>query len=380
MDILKEILDALKTEERLMLATIVTTSGSTPAAALSKMLVKHGGILSVGTVGGGCMEGDVLLHAGRLYGANRAEILTFRLNEDDAEHGLICGGSLDVLIEPVTRNQEALIEEMRKIRDLGEDAVLMTRIDAGGGVVSKRLFRLQENVSSHQRGYSVAETGNGIPGAAPPSSGMIDLILKAHRRGETQRLKDAEGETLLEPLPGAPSLLIFGGGHVSKYVSRSASLAGFRVTVVDDREQYANPERFPEAVETRVLDFTSAFDQLEITPAHYLVIVTRGHKYDEELLGRACTTQAKYVGMIGSKRKVLTAFRHLSERGIPAQSLKRVHAPIGLDIGALTAEEIGISIVGELIAVRRGAGEAVRTKSEHLEELISPAGDGKESG
>src|ERR1041385_6639703 len=132
MDIFLEILSALTTEDRVMLATIISTSGSTPASALSKMLVKSGGIVSVGTVGGGCMEGDVLLHANRLYESNRAEILTFHLNEDDIEHGLICGGSLDVLIEPITKEYIPLFQEMKSIRDEGEDCVLATLITPDG--------------------------------------------------------------------------------------------------------------------------------------------------------------------------------------------------------------------------------------------------------
>src|SRR6266581_2717476 len=121
MDIVDEILSALKSEDRVMLATIISTTGSTPAAALSKMVVKQNGVISAGTVGGGCMEGEVLLHANRLYDAGKAEIVTFHLNEDDIEHGLICGGSLDILIEPLTKESIPLIQELKSLRDDGED-------------------------------------------------------------------------------------------------------------------------------------------------------------------------------------------------------------------------------------------------------------------
>lgn len=368
MDILKEILEAVESEDRVMLATIVSTTGSTPAAALSKMLVKNGGIVSVGTVGGGCMEGEVLLHAGRLYASNRAEILTFHLNEDDSEHGLICGGSLDVLIEPVVRAERNAIAAMMSIRDEGEDAVLVTTLSPEGMIRSKRLFRVGRNSGAGHE-MTASEVVGGFGSTDPTSPDLLELIGKTQRNGETRIVDDALVKTILEPIPGRPSLVVFGGGHVSKYVSRAAAMAGFRVTIVDDREQYANAERFPEAAETRVMDFSEAFDRLPLTPSQYLVIVTRGHKFDELLLERACRTAARYVGMIGSRRKVLTAFRHLLEKGVTMEELRRVQAPIGLDIGALTAEEIGISIVAQLIAVRRGHPGAAHPMAEVLGDL-----------
>jgi xanthine dehydrogenase accessory factor len=133
-------------------------------------------------------------------------------------------------------------------------------------------------------------------------------------------------------------------------------MAGFGVTIVDDREYFASAERFPEARRTVVADFRTAIAGLDITSSTYLLIVTRGHQYDEEILGQALTTPAKYIGMIGSKRKVTTTFGHLLEQGHTAGSLGRVHAPVGLALGALTAEEIAISIVAELISVRRNSG------------------------
>ena len=133
-----------------MLATIISTTGSTPASALSKMLVKNGGIVSVGTVGGGCMEGDVLLHASRLYNSNKAEILTFHLNEDDIEHGLICGGSLDVLIEPLAKEQIPFIEELKSLQDEGEDGVIGTLLNNEGNIECKSLLDPRAELSVEQ--------------------------------------------------------------------------------------------------------------------------------------------------------------------------------------------------------------------------------------
>jgi xanthine dehydrogenase accessory factor len=353
MDIYSEILSALATEEHVVLVTVISTSGSTPAGALSKMLVKQGGAVSLGTVGGGCMEGDVLLHANRLYQSGTAEILTFELNEDDLEHGLICGGTLEVLIEPVTNARRPLFERLKALRDNGTDAVVATVID-DNGTVGEKFAVVPGDPSSAEQLLSR------IPHPIPDPA---DLIARAYRRQATQRVKLPGTELILEPAMGAPGLIIFGGGHVSKFVSRIASLAGFQISVIDDREKYANPIRFPEAARTLVLDFSEAFDRIEVKPSTYLLIVTRGHEYDEMLLEHALRTPASYIGMIGSKRKVLKAYERLGDRGIPADQLKRVHAPVGLEIGAVTAEEIAVSIVAQLVNIRRGGASLIQNKS-----------------
>ena len=359
-DIYSEILSALETEDHVMLATIISTSGSTPASALSKMLVTQNGSVSLGTVGGGCMEGDVLLHANRLYHSGRAEVLTFALNEDDLEHGLICGGTLDVLIEPVTKARRPLLERLKSLRDDGRDCIIATIVTTGGAVAEKIA------VVPHEPSFA-DEVASRVP---LPAAELTDLIGRTLRRQDTQRVKLPDAELILEPATGTPGLVIFGGGHVSKFVSRMASLAGFQISVVDDREKYANAKRFPEAARTLVLDFSEAFDRVEVRSSTYLLIVTRGHEYDEMLLERALRTPATYIGMIGSKRKVLKAFERLAERGFSVDQLKRVHAPVGLEIGAVTAEEIAVSIVAQLVNVRRGGRPLILDKSEEMIEHL----------
>ncbi len=148
-------------------------------------------------------------------------------------------------------------------------------------------------------------------------------------------------------------------------------MTGFRVTIVDDRPEYANAERFPEADATLAMDFVEAVRQIEIKPSTYIVIVTRGHRSDEEILSLIISSPAKYIGMIGSRRKVLTTYEHLAKRGVSVELLKRVHSPIGLEIGAATAEEIGISVAAQLIAVRRGETERQTNKSDAMRDVIS---------
>jgi xanthine dehydrogenase accessory factor len=372
MDLLEEIISSLRAEDRIMVATIISTTGSTPASALSKMVVKQGGIVSLGTVGGGCTEGDVLLHASRLLRSNKAEILTFRLDEDDLEHGLICGGSLDVLIEPLSREQIPLIEEIKTIRDEGEDCILATYLTGTGDIRSKCLIACVPGSPIEQSKGAIEVLGwiDSSSGAASRTS-LLEGIPKVQSRNETVVVKLADGAIILEPVAGAPSLLIFGGGHVSKYISRTAAMAGFRVTIIDDREKFANRERFPEAVQALAVEFVEAFRTIRVKPSTYIVIVTRGHRHDEAILGEAIKTSARYIGMIGSKRKVLATFEHLIGRGVSPALLGRVRAPMGIDLGAVTAEEIGISVVAELVAERRGGKEPFRHKSDVMTPLIA---------
>ncbi len=166
-------------------------------------------------------------------------------------------------------------------------------------------------------------------------------------------------ELFLEPILPPASLYIFGAGHVSVSLYKVAMNAGFEVTVVDDREAYANRERFPEANEVMAEDFDQATARLTPSESSYLVIVTRGHRDDMRVLRWAVQTPARYIGMIGSKRKTIAIFRELTKEGIPAELFERVHAPVGLDIGAVTPEEIAVAITAELIAVRRHAERAL---------------------
>jgi xanthine dehydrogenase accessory factor len=160
-------------------------------------------------------------------------------------------------------------------------------------------------------------------------------------------------DVFLEPIKPLPSLIIFGGGHISFFLARIGKMVDFRVTIIDDRLEFANPERFPEADETIAEDMASAMKRLKINSSSYIVIVTRGHQKDEHVLEWAVNTPAGYIGMIGSKRKIKTSFTYLQSKGIMQEQLDRVHSPIGLSIGAETPEEIAVAIIAEIIQVRR---------------------------
>ncbi len=160
-------------------------------------------------------------------------------------------------------------------------------------------------------------------------------------------------EIFVEPILPPADLYIFGAGHVAASLYQVARIAGFDITVIDDREAYANRERFPEAQQIVAEDFDKAAAQLTPAESSYIVIVTRGHRDDMRMLRWAVQTPARYIGMIGSKRKTITIYKELQQEGLVPHLFDRVHAPVGLDIGAITPEEIAVSITAELIASRR---------------------------
>ncbi len=255
MDIYEEIVKLRLEGRRGAVATIVNVRGSIPSFETAKMLVRDDGSI-VGTIGGGCVEAEIWQAAREVMENEKPRTLTFNLNQDPKyDTGLVCGGTLDVFVEPVL----------------------------------------------------------------PPAT-----------------------------------LYIFGAGHVSVNLYKVARSAGFDVIVVDDRATYANRERFPEAKEIIAEDFDRAMAQLSPSGSSYLVIVTRGHRDDMRVLRWAVQTSARYIGMIGSKRKTITIFQELTKEGLSPELFERVHAPVGLDIGAITPEEIAVAITAELIAVRRG--------------------------
>src|SRR6202163_22059 len=254
MDIYEPIVQLRREGRRGAVATIVNVRGSIPSFETAKMLVRDDGSIA-GTIGGGRVEGEGWQAAREGIENEKPRSLTFNLNQDPKyDTGLVCGGTLDIFIEPVL----------------------------------------------------------------PPAS-----------------------------------LYIFGAGHVSVNLYKTARSAGFDVSIVDDREAYASRERFPEAKEVIAEDFEQAMARLTPNESSYIVIVTRGHRDDMRVLRWAVQTRAKYIGMIGSKRKTITIFRELVKEGIPEHLFERVHAPVGLDIGAITPEEIAVAITAELIAVRR---------------------------
>jgi xanthine dehydrogenase accessory factor len=254
-----------------------------------------------------------------------------------------------------------IYQEIVRIKEEGEEAALVTIVSATGSTPreegAKMLVKPDGSIT-------------GTIGGGSLEAQVIDEAVKVIKQGKPKRLhmsltaKEAEEagmicggdlEVFIEPILTAPTLYIFGGGHVSLPLAQMAKLLGFKIAVIDDRAEFASTERFPEADIVLADDFTSSFPKLEIDKSSYIVIVTRGHQHDELVLGWAVNTPAKYIGMIGSQTKVKAIFSHLMAKGMPKEKLDNAYSPIGLEIGAQTPEEIAISILAEIIKVRRSA-------------------------
>ena len=267
MDLYDEIVRLRKLGQKCAVATIVQVNGSIPSFESAKILVREDGSF-MGTVGGGCVEAEVWNAAREVIETEKPRHLSFSLGQDAAyDEGLICGGQLNIFVEPV------------------------------------------------------------IP---------------------------------------QPRAFIFGGGHVSKGISKIATLAGFSTSIIDNREAFANAERFPEAEATYAEEYEDVFPKLPVNSSSYIIIVTRGHRDDMRVLRWAVNTPARYIAMIGSKRKTISVVHELEKEGIPREAFEKVFAPMGLEIGAEMPEEIAISVVAEMIAVRRAPDTDWRQLSKSI--------------
>jgi xanthine dehydrogenase accessory factor len=341
-DLLAQAADAVAAGRPLVWCGVVQTRGSTPQKAGACMLVFADGARA-GTLGGGCVEAEVTRRALDALHADAAggpRLLTFCLDDDYGwDDGLICGGRMTILADPMLAGDgRDFLEQYRALVESGAGCVEAVVLDGSAGPPGARVL-------CDAAGQFVACRGGGDSGGSF-SFRLPDL---ATRPGPTT----AGGIAYLPVLPRI-TLLIVGGGHVGQAVAQLAASVDFDVEVLDDRESYVSAGRFPTARARIADDPGRALARLgpTLTPAHYCVIVTRGHRHDEEALYHLAATKAGYVGMIGSKRKIRLIYDDLAARGVPAEALARVHAPLGFDVGSQTVPEIAISIVAELIACR----------------------------
>ncbi len=349
----EEIVAALSQDTSAVLATLVYRAGSAPRDVGAKMLLRADGS-SIGTIGGGSVEAKVLKEAGRVIEAGQAKILNFELTAKDlAEEGSICGGNVKVFLEPLSSEIPDLFEiyqNISKIKKRGGRSLLATIISVNHvysrGDKSKALI--------HQTGQAIGSLLDD-QGLIEKISPEMDEMLRENKAKILVLQREGERvEVLLEPITSEPTVFIFGGGHISTCLAPLVKTVGFKVVVADDRPDFADRERFPEADEVVLDSFEGLVERLRIDENAYLVIVTRGHFHDKVVLQQALQTNARYIGMIGSRRKVRMLYENLMKEGIKEDSLKRVRAPIGLDIGAESPEEIAVSILAELIQMRAG--------------------------
>ena len=273
-----------------------------------------------------------------------------------------------------------LFEEIVRMRKAGSRAALATIVHTNGSIPSYESSRMLVREDG-----SISGTIGGGCVEAEVWAAAKEVIQNEQPRKMTFNLNhDAAydaglicGGTLeifVEPILPSPTLYLFGGGHVSTAVARVAAPAGFIVGIIDDREAFANKERFPMASELYT-SYEEAFEKIQPNASSYLVIVTRGHKDDMRVLAWAVDTKARYIGMIGSKRKVISVYKALEKEGYSPEKFEHVYAPVGLEIGALTPEEIAVSITAELIAVRRNAAYTLQHKSVKLAEAATSQHD-----
>ena len=347
-DLVRQLLDSLAAGTPVAYCRLVETRGSTPQKAGAAMLVFPDGS-QAGTLGGGCVEAEVKRRALATLDGGRSEIAGFQLDSDYGwDDGLICGGRMQVLIEPLVSLADAdYFQAMARELEAREgviEAVVYDAEKSGLPSPSSYLFDEELRLLAHRPGLA---GGDQTP--AVIREGLPNLAVRP-------RPSAARGVAYLPVLPRC-RLLIVGGGHVGQAVGNLAADLDFDVWVVDDRQEYISESRFPRAERRICGEIGPTLKDLDMTSSTYCLIVTRGHNHDEEALFHLIDRGARYVGMIGSRRKIKLIFDDLEAEGISTESLAKVYAPLGIEIGSQTVPEIAVSILAELVAHRNLRGE-----------------------
>lgn len=336
--------DFLEKGEPFVLATIVSHTGSTPRTSGSKMIVTADG-RGIGTIGGGLLEAGAMSRAVELIQLGQSAIMPFDLSHDTVDSmDMICGGQADVLLDCVspTAMNRTVFGRWRQMLDQGQKGSLLT------------VFIESENKVG-ATAHCLAMVGGEIVGDFPlPDMEREKVLALAAERSAVRTLVFDGAFVVIEPTHRVPTVYLFGAGHVARSTAAMAAMVGFRISVADDRQEYANRQRFREASEIRVLDrFDDAFSGLSVNRDDFIVILTRGHLHDKTVLAQALKTGAGYIGMIGSRRKRDAIYGALLKEGFSQMDIDRVHSPIGLSIGAETPEEIAVSILAEIIQINK---------------------------
>ena len=330
----------------------------------AKMLVFQDASIR-GTVGGGILEASVIEEALKLFEHPMPKVLSCDLSSDQIEgEGLTCGGTVEIFLEYFSpKDRLELVQELAQVYSESSNAVVATALptaqnDPGESPEAWKLILTKDGTLWGSSGDETLdrtlreELGQYLDQAA---LNILDLKLSDSEARKIGRASENSLQLFVETVLPAPTAYLFGGGHVSQHLAMILHFIGFEYVVIDDRQEFLTRELFPHAKNFVFCDFTRVLEQLELSASSsYLVIVTRGHKSDLVVLRQALRQDLKYIGMIGSKRKVKLLLEELKKEGVTAGKLEQVHAPIGLPIGADTLEEIAVSIAAELIQVRRG--------------------------
>ncbi|MBN2076607.1 MAG: XdhC family protein [Dehalococcoidales bacterium] len=346
------ILKQLVAGSPVVMASIVSMEGSTPRETGTKMVVGVDG-KGYGTVGGGLLEATTISESVAVITTGRSKFIDFDLSgEDTASEDMICGGKTVLLLDYLSIGDKniSLFENMIDSISKGENFYFVTVYTETGEVI---------NISGHVLLFSDGRTAGD---KVLEDSDIMNLRAELHNISSTTILTADERKFIIDPIRRVQTLHCFGAGHVAVPTAHIASMIGFKVIVYDDREEFANAERFPDAEEISIVkDYDHAMDGLDIDNDSFIIILTRGHRYDREVLEQAIRTDAGYIGMISSKKKRDSVYKALISAGITtAEELERVHSPIGLAIRGETPEEIAVSIVAELIFERGKKADEIR--------------------
>lgn len=343
-NLIRQIKETQHQRENFVLATILEKSGSAPRNEGAKMMIRED--LSIeGSIGGGLVEAMVIRTAARVIKNKYYQIEGFRLNsKDEASPGLVCGGELKILLEYIDwwdPHNQVFYDEMIRLIDNKTDFVTIMKLPQ----VNHENQRLEKWICT-ETGFWGSESDD--------VHSLIKEIRENFYQLKYQRAFRQREGFYVEPFFNHENVCIIGGGHIGKVLAELCKMVGFFVTVIDDREEFANRQRFKTVDEVLVISgYENIENQVSISQYSYVVIVTRGHSDDKEVLAQILQTEAKYIGMLGSKNKRNHIYQGLLEDGFSYSDLERVHNPIGLNIYADTPEEIAVSIVAEMIQVRR---------------------------
>lgn len=341
-------------------ATVVRTQGSTPQTIGARLVVTTDeDERPAGTLGGGCVEADAILASREILKGGTRSLRSYALTEDLAWNtGLVCGGTMWILAEP---GEEALaagglsfVEASMRAANGGPPIVVVTRLERRGQELS-----FAGRLIAHADGTAAGTLGDPARDRA--------AILEAQRQlphGTPNLISIEEGfELLIEPIAGRPRLVVAGGGHVAQAIARQAQLLDFDVTILEDRPEFAKPERFGGA---RVIGgfIPETIASLEYGWNSYIVIATRGHKLDGDCLLAAVRTDARYIGLLGSKRKAILIAQMLKEEGVEQSRIDAIRTPVGLDLGGRSPAEIALSVLAEITQTRYA--DAPRAASRRL--------------
>ena len=345
---------------RFVVATVVATHGSTPQTVGAKLIVltTDESERPFGTLGGGCVEADAVIAAREVLVRGGRELREYQLTEELAWNtGLVCGGTMWILAE---RNEEAWHIDGRDVwPDIaaavrgGNPIALVTRLKKRG-----RSFAFERKAIVRADGSFIGSLGDTAIDARAATAALEQIA-----RGPAALFTVGdEDRVLIDPVVSRPRLIIAGGGHVAKAIARQARLVDFDVTVLEDRPEFADSDRF-DGAHVVVGDVPASVAAFPYEPASYLIIATRGHKLDADCVLAAARSDVRYIGVLGSRRKTALIAELLRTEGIPEERLETIHAPVGLDLGGRTPAEIAVSIIAEILQLRyQGSGRPLRSE------------------